>query len=334
MTWRSSFVVAALMATLMPALGIGCGGGTGTKPGGSGSTGGAGGGAPSGEIDRPCPDAMRMGGFELVMVAPTATVVGYAQVTGSVQDKADPSRVWHAVATDGACRLMVGPTCSTNCTLPNVCDGDTCVSGPTTKMVGTVMVTGLSQPVSAMPNSQMTYYVPLSSSSFPPFSPGADVQLTTSGGDYAPFSLHGRGFPAIETPSATLPFEMGHAFTATWTPPPSPVATRMFVKIDIAVHGTSSSQIQCNVPDTGSVTVPASLVDALFEKGTTGFPTAFLIRRTVDSVNTGPGCVDFSITTTFNGNTGIQLTIPGVVSCTEDSDCPNGTTCGPTQACR
>jgi hypothetical protein len=154
------------------------------------------------------------------------------------------------------------------------------------------------------------------------------------GGDYAGFSLRGGGFPVIESPATTLPMEMGRPFTVTWTPPPAPAVSRMVVKVDIAFHGGVDAQIQCDVPDGGSVTVPASLVDALIARGIAGFPSAFLIRRTIDSTDVNAGCVDFSITTTFNGTTGIQLMIPGITSCNEDTDCGAGMTCGPDLKCR
>ena len=321
--------------------GAGCGGGGGGAPGGAGgSSGGAGGagggGTVAGEIDRPCAEARRLGGFELVMVAPTATVEGYAQLIGAVRDKVDPTKVWQPALTEGDCRLMLGPTCSTSCALPSVCDGAACVPGPTTKTVGTVTVTGLDAALSATPNSQKTYYAPVPTGSFPPVAAGAAVSLSASGGDYAGFSLLGGGFPLIESPSKELPLEMGRPFTATWTPPPAPAVSRMLVKLDIAFHGGVDAQIQCDVPDSGSVTVPASLVDALIARGIAGFPSAFLIRRTIDSADVGAGagagagagCVDFSITTTFNGTTGIQLLIPGITSCNEDTDCGPGMTCG------
>jgi hypothetical protein len=95
-----------------------------------------------------------VGGFELTVVTPTATVAGYAQLIGTVQDKANPGKIWRAAATQGDCRLMLGPTCTATCALPEVCDGAACVAGPMTKTVGTVTVTGLATPTSATPNSQ------------------------------------------------------------------------------------------------------------------------------------------------------------------------------------
>ena len=329
---RSSLVSAAAATILASLASVGCGGGSPGKP--SGGSGGAGGGGALGVIDRPCAAATRLGGFELVLVAPTPTVEGYAQLIGTVQDKANPNKIWQATATEGDCRLMVGPACTTSCTLPSVCDGASCVAGPTTKTVGTVTVTGLNSALSAMPNSQKNYYAPASASGFPPAAPGANVVLTATGGDYAGFSLRGAGFPIIDSPSATLPFQMGKPFTATWTPPPAPVASRMFVKVDIAFHGGVDAQIQCNVADNGSVTISASLVDALLARGVAGFPTAFLTRQTVDSADVGGGCVDFAMTTVFNGTTGIQLMIPGITSCNEDTDCPSGMTCGQDLKCK
>jgi hypothetical protein len=328
---RLPLLTAIAAGTLASIAGAGCGGGTAGNPSGTGGTGG--GGAPPGVIDRPCPDAMRLGGFELALVAPTPTVEGYAQLIGAIQDRVNPSKIWHALATQGDCRLMVGPACTTSCTLPDVCDGASCVPGATTKTVGTVTVAGLNSPLSAMPNAQKTYYAPASASGFPPATVGANVVLMASGGDYAGFSLHGAGFPVIESPSTSLPFQMGTPFTVTWTPPAAPVATRMFVQVDIAFHGGIDAQIQYNVPDNGSLTVPASLVDALLARGVAGFPTAYLNRRTVDSTNVGDGCADFVMTTVFNGTSGIQLMIPGFTSCNKDTDCPTGMTCDPTLKC-
>jgi hypothetical protein len=329
---RQRLVLATAAATLVSMAGLGCGGGTAAKPSGTGGAGGGGGNAAPGVLDRPCADAMRFGGFELVLVAPTPTAEGYAQLIGTIQDKANPNKIWQAAATDGDCRLMVGTPCTTSCTLPSICDGASCVPGPTTKTVGMVTVTGLNSPLSATPNPQKNYYAP--ASGFPPAPVGANVVLTAAGGDYAGFSLRGAGFPVIESPSTALPFQMGKPFTATWTPPPAPVASRMIVKVDIAFHGGVDAQIQCDVADNGSVTVPASLVDALLAKGVAGFPTAFLTRRTIDSTDVGGGCVDFAMTTVFNGNTGIQLMIPGITSCNEDMDCPTGMTCGPDLKCK
>jgi hypothetical protein len=227
----------------------GCGGGMTTRPGGSGGAGGS----ALGEINRPCADAMRIGGFELVLVAPAAAVEGYAQLIGTVQDRVNPTKVWQSGLAEGDCRLMLGPTCSTSCPLPTVCDGASCVAGPTTKTVGTVTVSGLTGgALSAMPNSQKNYYAP-ATGVFPPVAPGAAVVLTASGGDYAGFSLNGAGFPVIASPSTALPFEMGKPFTVTWTPPQAPVATRMSVKVDIAFHGGVDAQIQCDTADDGSI---------------------------------------------------------------------------------
>jgi hypothetical protein len=328
---RLLLLTASAAGTLASIAGPGCGGGAAGNPSGTGGAGG--GGAPPGAIDRPCADAMRLGGFELALVAPTPTVEGYAQLVGAVQDKVDPRMIWRAATTEGDCQLMLGPACTVSCTLPSVCDGASCVPGPTTKTVGTVTVAGLNSPLSAMPNSQKAYYAPASVSGFPPAAVGANVMLTASGGDYAGFSLRGAGFPLIQSPSTSLPFEMGKPFTVTWTPPPAPVATRMFVTVDIALHGSANSKIQCDVPDNGSLTVPASLVDALLARGVAGFPTAYLNRRTVDSTDVGGGCVDFAMTTVFNGTTGIQLMIPGFTSCHEDTDCPTGMTCGQDLKC-
>ena len=53
--------------------------------------------------------------------------------------------------------------------------------------------------------------------------------------------------------------------------------------------------ISCDVPDTGTATVPASLLTTLRARGSRAFPFVALSRRTVDSTAVGPGCVEFAV---------------------------------------
>ena len=85
------------------------------------------------------------------------------------------------------------------------------------------------------------------------------------------------------------------ALNVTWTPPPSGGAARIFMSMDIAHHGGGAARIECDVPDTGSATIPAGLINQLLDRGSAGFPKLTLTRRTVDSVTIAPGCVDFLV---------------------------------------
>ena len=56
-----------------------------------------------------------------------------------------------------------------------------------------------------------------------------------------------------------------------------------------------SSHITCNVADTGTATVPASLLTTLRAQGVGAYPIVVLERRTVDSQKMGAGCVELIV---------------------------------------
>ena len=53
----------------------------------------------------------------------------------------------------------------------------------------------------------------------------------------------------------------------------------------------------CNFPDTGTGTVPASLVNRLIDQGVGAAPMVRIKRATVSSTQITHGCVDFSVET-------------------------------------
>ena len=85
---------------------------------------------------------------------------------------------------------------------------------------------------------------------------------------------------------------------------------------------------------TGSATIPAGLINQLIEKGTAGFPTISLTRRTLDSQTIEPGCVDLSVASPVER----EIEVEGVVSCNCDStvECPSDDPkpCHEGQVCR
>lgn len=320
-----SISISVSLSALLALAAVGCGSSSSGTPGGSGGSGGGGNGG--GLLYNACPAAMRAGGFVFTMKPASAGMAGFGQLNGAVRDKALPKDVWKSEMDQGPCRLMVPPAC-TACTLPMVCDGMSCVPGPTPKSVGNVTITGLATALTAMPiGDNKTYYTSISAD--PPFTTGADISLQTGGGDYPSFTLRGRGVPAVEASATPVQVRSGQPLTLTWTAPPAPVVTKMDIEVDIAHHGGVAAIIECEAPDTGSLTISAAMVDALIAKGTAGFPIAHLHRQTVDSTTVGGGCVDFAVLTKFNGEEGVPLVVNGQQSCTMDSECPTGKTCAP-----
>ena len=65
-------------------------------------------------------------------------------------------------------------------------------------------------------------------------------------------------------------------------------------------------------------------LDRLLELGFSGFPSLALTRRTVDTVDLAPGCIELRV----NSTTVLDVSIDGLISCSFDEDCP------PDQICR
>jgi hypothetical protein len=190
--------------------------------------------------------------------------------------------------------------------------------------------------LSVMPTGRQ-YYADLGKAVYPPFASGAVIQLSASGGSLSAFTLAGRGITPLDFPAASLPVVRNQALTIHWTAPPSAESTQIFVRLDISHHGGGTARVECNVPDNGTMTIPAGLITQLVDRGTAGFPTLSLTRQTVDSKLIGAGCVDMVVASPVAR----EVEVAGSMTCNCDADhmaecptddarpCPTGQTCRP-----
>jgi hypothetical protein len=81
--------------------------------------------------------------------------------------------------------------------------------------------------------------------------------------------------------------------------------------------------IECDVPDNGSLAISKRLVSALVALGVAGYPTIQVARQMTDSASASVGRIELLV---FSG-TERPVTVPGLVSCMTDEDCPDGRTC-------
>jgi hypothetical protein len=280
----------------------------------------------AGAVGGPCPAAERVGGFTVALDE------GFTSVSGFVRDAVLPSDVWAIEAEEGDCRLRVGPAlrCDEACGAERTCAGERgCVDYPRNRSVGAVTVAGLAAPVAMEPSAVGAYNF-LGDLPHPGFAEGAPLRLEAAGGDYAAFALEATGIAALEAPEGEVAASADRPIALRWTPPASPGPARVQVKVDIAHHGGTLAEIECDAADTGALDIPASLVGRLFAHGVAGFPAVTLTRRTVDSARIAPGCVDFTVASVVVRD----VVIDGVRSCNFDEDCPDGQTCAPALVCR
>lgn len=299
-------------------------GGEAAAPSGTGGTGGT---SSVGDADlpyAPCSAETSVEGFSIEFA------VDHTTLQGKVFDAVDPTHVPTELASEGACRLLSPPTllCDPGCaTSTEVCaPGNQCIPVPVGHGVGTVSVSGLVRAVEMTPNAATAVYRPPPPAlPHPGFQPGADLRLSATGGDYSPFELRGWGIAVLEAPPEPITVTAGQPAAVRWAPPAGPSPTRVHVQLDINNHGSTNTSIECEFEDTGVGEIPASLIDGLIARGTSGFPSIILTRRTASSTSIEPGCVQFLVTSTLE----LDAALTGLTSCDIDAECPEGQTCKP-----
>ena len=323
---RILFVAGALVvASCLVALG--CGGGGSGGAGGSTGSGGTGGTGPS--TSELCALDKRVGGFAVKLVEEP----GNAPITaidGGVRNGVLPSDVWQQKGTAaGSCKLMVGPmlVCTTPCVSPQICAGNNqCIDSPTYQDAGAVTITGVGASALTLnplnPSQKIFAYSTSVTDPYPPFTPGAAVSLRTAGATIPAFSLDVAGIAPLVFAGTNLTMRNGEALPFTWTAPPAGGSSRILVEIEIGHHGGVAAQLNCDLPDTGSGEIPASLVSALIAEGVHGFPTITLTRRTAASTNISAGCVDLAVAAVVQRDLLVCPTASSCVdSCTLDTQC-------------
>ena len=330
MSRLDSWVVVLFSASLLAACGGNGSGSGGGGAGGSTSSGGtagttssSGGTGGSVVLHGGCPTAEQVGYFYV------EHEIDYSVVSGEVLDGVVPSKILFEVGKEGDCTLWQrkNPFCNPACAPNQACAQDgTCVPYPLPQDAGQVTIAGLTKPVSmTYPN----YYD--TTVDHPPFTPGAAVTLEAKGATIPAFTLYGEGFAPMVIPADKLVLKKGEPLAVSWTKDDSATVATVRVRVNVDQHGTSPVELICELSDTGSTMIPASLVDQLISFGVTGFPSLHVIRHTLDSADTGKGCVQFEVYSHRLADFQVADHLP----CDAATPCPVGYTCDiPTGTCK
>jgi len=277
----------------------------------------------------PCAKEQRVGAFTIQLDE------RYTSVDGQVYDGVAPKDVPVELAAEGECRLFSSspPQCNPACVPSSeVCGaGNTCLPRPVAHDLGTVTVRGLLVPVQMRANDVTKHYSNPATTRLPHpgFEPGADVRLSSSGGDYAPIQLRGWGVSLLLGVSNPVPVRAGQPVLVTWQAPDVAGSALVHLDLNINHHGSNSEWIECDVADAGSAVIPAGLVDDLMARGQSGFPTLTTTRRTASSVAIEPGCVELLVSSEVRGD----VSLDNLTSCSDASDCAPGQSCRPELYC-
>jgi hypothetical protein len=279
-----------------------------------------------------------VGSFQ-VSLSLTSSGQGYTSVVGKVFDGPTPNPViLEEAAKEGDCQLLTPryPYCEEPCGGTALCvEDDICQPHPNAVSVGTVQVEGLRTTdgeTSFSMDPIADNYQPAGSLilEYPAFSEGDEITFGAEGEGTVPaFTLNARGISPLELLNETIELIDGQAVNLSWTPPGQSNIARIRVKMDISHHGGSKGQIKCDTADDGSLELTAGMLDQLKALGIAGFPTIAVWRETAGSAKIPAGRVDLVIDSRIDK----EVVIPGLISCEEDTDCPDGMTCQIDQRC-
>lgn len=273
---------------------------------------------------QPCASDVEVGEFVIELAS------DFTRVGGKVSDGIIPIQAAVEVASAGDCRLLTPPTllCDPGCPPSTQTCGasNTCVPLPRARDLGPVTAHGLVVPLEMRPNATTKSYAnpAVPRLPHPGFSAGADLRITTGGGDYEPFELRGWGVSLLEVTGPSR-VQRGAPTLVSWQVPADPGPARLHANLNINNHGSSVAWIECDFPDTGSGEIPATLIEGLIGRGFSGFPTITLTRRTATSVTIEPGCVELLVASEIS----TDVEVDGVTSCNDTSMCPSGQACLP-----
>lgn len=264
---------------------------------------------------------------------------GATTVLGKVYDGAYPAQlVWELDTADGDCKLVKPrvPFCSTPCGGTAVCvEDETCQDYPKAHSAGTVTAKGLQttdgKSEITMEPVANNYQVPVGTTlKYPAFAAGDDVSIHAAGDYYAAFDIATKGIEQLVITSATPDLKSGSPIDLAWTAPSKDVGATVHIKLDISHHGGTKGMIECDTADDGAYSISADLVTKLLALGVAGYPTIVLTRRVLGSTTIAPGRVDLVLASPVERT----VTVDGLVSCTADTDCPQGQTCQSDLSCK
>lgn len=324
-------------ATSSPAAGSG---GSPSSSAGAGASAGTSGSGANG--DKLATDALT-GAFTLRLVPESEPSDGSAVVPaqtaflGAVADGPTPvQNTWKEEQSAVGCKLYTpkSPFCDPSCGSSAVCvDDDQCVPRPTSKSVGTIHLKGVGTSEVAMnPVGTNNNYQPTASTKlpYPPCSEGAEVTLAADGGGYRAFELKSRCIAPLEF-DGKIKLVKDMPLALKWKAPGDSKVARMLIRLDISHHGGSRGKIECDVEDSGSLELPATMISKLLDLGVAGYPTIILTRTAAGGTSSGePKQVTFNVVESVER----AVEIDGLISCTDDTDCPSGKTCQTDLTCK
>jgi hypothetical protein len=326
------------IGTLLSLQAMGCS----SSGAGTATSGGDGGGPPEAGTGDP---TILVGSFQVKLVPPVAAtpnspaVPGSTAVLGKVYDGPTPAQIiWEKALQEGACTLSTPrvPFCSTPCGGSAVCvEDEKCQDYPFAHSAGKVTAKGL-HPEGGGDSFTMdpivnAYQVPVGVKlPFPAFAEGETITFSASGDYYSAFTVESTGVAPLVFGNSMITLETGKPLPISWTAPAKAGTSRIYVKLDISHHGGTKGMIECDTDDSGSLDISAALLTKLLDLGVAGYPSIIVTRKATGSTTITQGRVDLVVSSSIEQ----PVNIPGLTSCTANTDCSAGQTCQSDLTCK
>ncbi|MEY2929868.1 MAG: hypothetical protein RL033_617, partial [Pseudomonadota bacterium] len=230
------------------------------------------------------------GGCEIERVVGRFSIEAQADfgvVQGTVAEGVVPNAVPRRVADGMGCQLLERRNlrCFPDCVGAETCgEVGSCIPYPRQLDVGTVGISGLNRAIALTPQQPGNVYF-LPDADNPPYAAGSEIIVAAQGSAaHAPFALFGVGSEPLAGEQSWL-LAAGQGLELSWPAASAAGATTISVELTLDQHGTSPWSLLCELPDTGSGTIPAALIDPLLGAGISGFPNGRIVRHTLDHVD-------------------------------------------------
>jgi hypothetical protein len=288
--------------------------GSGGQSGSGGSSGAASGGGGT------TTTGVSLGSFSVGLEAASAERAASTSVLGKLYSGSYPKEeIETPIASGSGCtvyKYSLHSCIEVECSSSQRCAGnEDCRDVPRPVGVGDVSVTGFDAgPLTLSLVNNVYQYA--GNITYPGIADGAALTLTASGGHYpaftitssgvAPMVLRANSHSASEDSPLLVEWEVGQNNAA-----------RVSIVLNLTRHGGSAGYLECDAPDSGSLTIPANLLKTLFDLGVAGFPQLVATRQTQGVVAAPGGQIALNVAA-YAVQT---LNIEGLCSCNDSGDC-------------
>jgi hypothetical protein len=296
-------------------------GGAGSGTGGASQTSSTGGSASTNVGGSTAATETVVGNFSVALNPAIDTTGPFTSISGKVYTgKSLSDQIATVIAQDANCKVYqyslqscTNPACTTSqsCVATDVCQDNPVLAG-----VGDVTLTGIGPSTLKLAVVSKNYQY-AGEITYPGFAEGDTITLSATGDYYSAFSVTARGVASIAFTETSYTLASGSPLALKWTAGSSSVGASVNIGLNISKHGGSVGYLECNVSDTGSLTIPAEQITALMNLGVSGFPQLTATRSTRSVATVSSGVVEFEVKALANPN----LQIQGYCSCDNNSDC-------------